>query len=204
MPTAAATLAPTVAPTAPATASASAAPSEAASQAPAVTIVPGSSLDVTQSDSGVAGRFTIANGVGEGSLRPYDRTGTHEILGRDADGSDCSYSFSGDTFTAVAWYDDAPNEMLHQLTVVVPADEMPSNDGEQRAGIADGRVYADFSSDQAFGTAYSGDVNEESNGGTSTIDVVQKGDTITFSFSGTTWDKIDFSGQMICAGVTDS
>jgi hypothetical protein len=193
-----ATNAPTVAP------SIALSPSPSASLAPVVTVVPGSSLDVTQSDSGVAGRFTIANGVGEGSLRPYDRTGTHEILGRAADGSECSFSFSGDTFGAVAWYDDAPNEMLHQLTVVVPADEMPSNDGEQRAGIADGRVYADFASDQGFGTAYSGDLNEESNGGTSTIDIAQDGDTVTFSFTGTTWDKIDFSGQLICTGVTDS
>jgi len=132
-----------------------------------------------------------------------DHTGTSEILGRAADGSDCSYSFSGDTFTAVAWYDEAPDGMLHQMAVSVSSDDMPSNDGEQRAGITNGRVYADFVSESGFGTAYSGDSTEESNGGSSTIDAARTADTLVFTFTGTTWDDIDFSGQMICTGITD-
>ena len=47
--------------------------------------------------------------------------------------------------------------MLHQMSVTVPTDDMPANDGEQRNGITNGRVYADFVSESGFGTAYSAD-----------------------------------------------
>jgi hypothetical protein len=77
------------------------------------------------------------------------------------------------------------------------------NDGEQRAGISDGRVYTDFSSESGFGTVYSGDSTEETDGGTSAIDVERSGDTLVFTFTGTTWDDIDFSGQMMCTGMSD-
>ena len=93
--------------------------------------------------------------------------------------------------------------MLHQMAVRVSTDFIPANDGEQRAGITDGRVYADFSSESGFGTAYSGDSSEETNGGTSTIDAERDGDTLVFTFTGTTWDDIEFSGQMMCTGMAD-
>jgi hypothetical protein len=191
------------------TSTASAAPSEeptatasaSPSSAPVVTIVPGSSLDPSQADSGIAGRITIPD-----DTRVFSDkfTGTHEVLGVAADGSDCSYSFSGDTFTANAEYDNAPVGMLYQLLVGVPADEMPSNDGEQRSGIQDGRVRADFHSSSGIGGSYSGAATDTSDPGMSTIDVVVNGDTYTFSFTGETWDHVAFSGQLICTGVTDS
>ena len=162
---------------------------------PATTPVPGSSLDPTLSDAGVAGRITIPNDTRN------DWTGTHEILGRKADGSNCSPSFDGDTYGGVAWYDDAPNGMIHQMSVSIPIDEMPANDGEQRSGITNGRVAVDFVNDSGFGTLYSGDSTEESDGGSSTIDVVINGNTVTFSFTATTWDDIQFSGQLMCTGM---
>jgi len=172
-----------------------AASSQAASQAPVTTVDPQSSLDPSKSDAGVAGRLTLVADTRD------SRSGTHEILGVAADGSNCSYSLDGNSFTAVAWYDAAPNGMLHQMSVTVPADEMPANSGEQRSGISNGRAFADFASDTGFGTAYSGDASED-NGGSVTINVVRNGDELTFSFAGLTWDTIEFSGQMICAHVT--
>lgn len=168
--------------------------SPAASQATAITPVPGSSLDPSLSDAGVVGRVTIANDTRNGW------TGTHEIIGLASEGSDCSYSTEGDEFTALAWHGSAPDGMIHQMAVTVPTDEMPSNDGEQRAGIADGRVYIDFVSAGGFGTAYSGDATT-GDAGSVTLAVSQSGSTLTFTFTGTTWDAIDFSGQMICAAM---
>jgi hypothetical protein len=188
-----------VAPTASPTATAPASPD--VSRAPITTPIPGSSLDVTQSDAGVAGRLAIPDDTRDDRIGTADHTGTSEILGRTSDGSDCSYSFDGDTFTAVAWYDAAPDGMLHQMAVSIPSDEMPANAGEQRSGISNGRVYADFASESGFGTTYSGDATEENNGGSSTIAAVLNADTLTFTFTGTTWDGVDFSGQMICTGV---
>jgi hypothetical protein len=202
-PTPAVSVAPSVAPSISASAAASPEASSGASQLPITTPVPGSSLDPSLSDAGVAGRFTIAADTRPDRIGTDDHSGTSEILGVEADGSDCSFSFSGDEFTAVAWYDDAPNGMLHQLAVSVSTDFIPANDGEQRAGISDGRVYADFSSESGFGTVYSGDSTEESDGGTSTIDVERTGDTLVFTFTGTTWDDIDFSGQMACTGMAE-
>ena len=93
--------------------------------------------------------------------------------------------------------------MLQQMAVRVSTDFIPANDGEQRAGISDGRVYADFASESGFGTAYSGDSTEETNGGTATIDVERAGDTLVFTFTCTTWDDIDFSGQMMCSRMSE-
>jgi hypothetical protein len=213
VPTAATTTAPTpstapsvqasVPASAVATAVASPLTSPGASQLAITTPVPGSSLDPSLSDAGVVGRLTIAHDTRPDRIGTDDHTGTSEILGRSADGSDCSFSLGGDDFTAVASYDDAPNGMLHQMAVSVSTDFVPANDGEQRAGVSDGRVYADFSSESGFGTAYSGDSTEETNGGTSTIDIERTGDTLVFTFTGTTWDEIDFSGQMMCSGMTE-
>jgi hypothetical protein len=77
--------------------------------------------------------------------------------------------------------------------------------GERRRarGISDGRVYADFSSESGFGTVYSGDSDRGANGGTSRIDVERSGDMLVFTFTGTAWDDIDFSAQMMCTGMSD-
>lgn len=198
--TTAATFAPT--PTAEATVdSTAAAPSQNASvgpsQAAVSTPVPGSTLDPSMSDSGVVGRLIIANDTRN------DFTGTHDIYGLESDGSNCSYSFDGNEFTAVAWYDDAPDGMLHQMAVTVPADTVPANDGEQRAAISNGSVYADFATETGFGSAYSGAISKE-DGSSSSIDIVLNADTMVFTFTGTTWDDIEFSGQMMCSGMAAS
>ena len=193
----AAAIPPPTASTAPATliatptTAASAVASAGSSQLPIRTPVPGSSLDPALSDSGIVGRITMPNDARNGW------SGTYEILGVAADGSECSYSLDGNEFTAVAWYASAPNGMLHQMSVTVPTDEMPANDGEQRAGITDGSVYADFVSDSGFGTAYTG-AEAKGDGSTSKIDIGQSGILLTFSFSGSTWDQVDFTGQMMC------
>ncbi|HEY7023819.1 MAG TPA: hypothetical protein VH371_02525 [Candidatus Limnocylindrales bacterium] len=169
-------------------------PSTASSQGPATTPIPGSTLDPSLSDAGVVGRLVIPADTRN------DYTGTHDIVGLASDASDCSYSLEGDEFTAVAWYDDAPNGMLHQMAVTVPADTVPSNDGELRAAISSGSVYADFVNETGFGSAYSG-ATSKGDGSSSSIDIVLHGNTLVFTFTGTTWDKIDFSGQMMCAGM---
>jgi len=158
------------------------------------TPVPGSTLDPTVSDAGIVGRLIISNDTRN------DYTGTHDIIGLQADGSNCSVSLDGADFTAVAWYDAAPDGMLHQMAVTVPADTVPANDGEHRAAINNGTVYADFVSESGFGTAYSGAVGN-GDGSSSSIDIVLIGKTLEFDFSGTTWDGIDFTGQMLCAGT---
>jgi hypothetical protein len=76
---------------------------------------------------------------------------------------------------------------------------MPANDGEQRADITNGVAYVDFRSESGFGTAYTGAAERQD--GTSTIDITVAGDLIFFSFEATTWDDIDFSGEMVCAGA---
>lgn len=161
---------------------------------PKTTIGPTGTLDPSLSDAGVVGRLVIANDTRN------DFSGTHDIVGLAADSSGCSFSLEGDEFTAVAWYDAAPDGMLHQMSVSVPADETPANDGEQRAGIDDGSVFADFATHSGFGSAYGG-ATSKGDGSSSSIDIVVNGDTMIFSFTGQTWDGIDFSGQMMCAGV---
>jgi len=178
----------------PTAAPSSEAPSEEPSSRPA-TVEPGSSLDPSLSDAGVVGRLTIVNDI------RGDRSGTYDIIGLGEDGSDCSFSFEGDEFTALAWYDAAPEGMLHQMALTIPTDTVPVNDGEQRAAIPDGRFYADFVSESGFGTAYSG--APEQDDGTLKVDAVRRASTLTLSFSGTTWDAIEFEGQMICTGLVD-
>jgi hypothetical protein len=168
--------------------------SAAASQAAVTTPVPGSTLDPSMSDSGVVGRLIIPNDTRN------DFTGTHDIYGLEADGSNCSFSLDGNEFTAVAWYDDAPDGMLHQMAVSVPADTAPANDGEQRAAISNGSVYADFATETGFGSAYSGAISKE-DGSSSSIDIALNGGTMVFTFTGTTWDDIAFEGQMMCSGM---
>lgn len=185
-------------PTAEATAAeSSATASAAASQAAVTTPVPGSTLDPSMSDAGVVGRLIIPNDTRN------DFSGTHDIYGLEADGSNCSFSLDGNEFTAVAWYDDAPDGMLHQLAVSVPADTVPANDGEQRAAISNGSVYADFATETGFGSAYSGAISKE-DGSSSSIDIALNGDTMVFTFTGTTWDEIGFEGQMMCSGMAAS
>jgi hypothetical protein len=193
-PTEAATTEPTAEPTSDATAE--------PTSGGAVTPEPGSSLDPSKADSGIAGRLTIPDDTRPERIGTDDRTGTSEILGHADDGSDCSFSFSGDRYSAVAYYDDAPEGMLRQMSVYLPADEMPSNEGEQRTGITDGGVYADFNSESGFGTTYSGDVTQENDPGSATIDVAIQDGAAIFTFTGETWDDIAVSGQLICSEVS--
>jgi hypothetical protein len=156
---------------------------------------PGASLDPSQSDAGIVGRVTIPNDTRD------ERSGTHLIIGREGHGfgTDCSYTFEGDEFIAVAYNDDAQNGQIYQMSVSVPTDSMPANDGEQRADITNGVAYVDFRSESGLGTAYTGATERED--GTSTIDISVADDLIFFSFEAVTWDDIAFSGQMVCAGA---
>ena len=186
-PTGATTLAPSTAPTDAATD----APSDAPTDAPSATA--GGSLDPSQSDAGIVGQFTITNDTRGG------RDGTHTIVAVAADGSSCSANFDGETYTAVAWYDDAPDGMIHQMAVRVGVDDIPEEDGESTTDITDGRVYADFISEGSFGgTAYGGDVADDPRTSV-TIDVTRVGDGLVFDFDGSTWDAVGFSGQLVCA-----
>jgi len=167
--------------------------SDVPSEAPS--IEPGSSLDPSAGDAGVVGRVTISN-----DERGH-RDGTWDIVGvkDDGFGSGCSYSFEGDEFTAVAWYDDAPDGQIHQMAVTVAADNVPDGD-DTTAGIEDGRVYIDFVSESGFGTAYVGEPQDDDRTSV-TIGVTRSGDQLTFDFDGLTWDHIPFTGQMICADI---
>jgi hypothetical protein len=189
-PSGAPTDAPTDSPTAEPTDAPTAAPSEEPSVAPTATA--GSDLDPSQSDAGIVGRVTITNDTRGG------RDGTHDIIAVDADGSDCSQGFSDD-FTAIAWYDAAPEGMIHWFSVSVLGSNIPDEDGTT-TGITDGRIWIDFVSESGFGTAYSADTSDDDRT-SATIDVTRAGDQLTFDFDATTWDGIPFTGQMVCAGV---
>jgi hypothetical protein len=130
------------------------------------------------------------------------RDGTWDIVGvaDDGFGSGCSYSFDGDEFTAVAWYDDAPEGQIHQFAVSVAADNIPETD-DTVTGIEDGRVYIDFVSESGFGTAYVADTSDDDRTSVA-IDVTRTGDQLTFEFDGLTWDQTPFTGQMICAEIS--
>jgi len=171
-----------------------AAPTQSASPAATGTTAPsasvGASLDPSQSDAGIVGTVTITN-----DTRGH-RDGTHTIAGVKADSSDCSYSFEGDTYNAVAWYDAAPDGQIFRFGVTVSADEVPDADGQK--SIQDGRVSFEFVSASGFGTQYSGDASSE-NDGQSTVNVVRAGNSLTFEFTGTTWDNVNFAGALTCA-----
>jgi hypothetical protein len=172
----AATPSPTTAPTATAT------PTSQPSQASA-------SFDPTKSDAGVSAVVTISN------VTRGDRNGTFTIYGVAADGSDCSYSFDGTEYGAVAWFDAAPNGQIHHFSVTIPASDVPAAAGS-KTGIS-GRVSLDFVSPSGFGTTYSGDASE-TNSGQSTINVTRTSNSLTFDFTGTTWDNVKFAGTMVC------
>lgn len=167
-----------------------------ATQAPATEApasgVPGDDLDPSLSDAGVVGRVTISNDS-RGS-----RDGVHDIIGVADDGSSCAVSFEGDVFTAVAWYDDAPDGQIHQMGVSLDPSLVPTTEGPP-ASTNEGSVYIDFVSESGFGTAYSGSSAQE-NGGSSLIIVSLDGDTLALDYEGTTWDGVDFEGQMLCGG----
>ena len=150
----------------------------------------GASLDPSQSDAGIVGTVTITN-----DTRGH-RDGTHTIAGVEADSSDCSYSFEGDTYNAVAWYDAAPDGQLFRFGVTISADQVPDADGQQT--LEDGRVSFEFVSASGFGTQYSGDASSDSDG-KSTVNVTRAGNSLTFEFTGTTWDNVNFAGSLTCA-----
>jgi hypothetical protein len=150
---------------------------------------PVATLDPAQSDAGVVGEATLPNDTRGG------RTGTHSIVGQASAASDCSTSFEGTEFTAVAWIDDAQDGQLARLSVTVPNADVPGADGRTE-GI-DGRVSFDFRSESGFGTLYTGDSSGD-NEGSSSIDVERQGDRLSFTFTGVTWDEVEFSGRMAC------
>ena len=153
-------------------------------------------LDPSQSDANVVGRVKITN-----DERGH-RDGTYDIVGVKDDGfiSGCSYSFEGDEFTAVAFYDAAPEGQIHQMAVVVSSDNIPDGD-DTVTGIEDGRAYIDFVSESGFGTAYVGEPENDDRTSVS-IDVTRSGDLLTFDYDGLTWDQIPFTGQMVCGEVS--
>jgi hypothetical protein len=206
-PTATASLASTATP-ASAQPSASAIASElvspSTSHAPIATPVPGSTLDPAQSDAGVVGRVTIADDTRAAQNGTTDRTGTHDIVGHKADGSFgsfCEFSIDGNEFTASANFDAAAQGQIGEMLISIPTDEMPANDGETRSDIVDGRVSVYFVDENPLGTTYAADETATSNPGTDTINVSQVGQMIIFDFTATTWDNVDFSGEMRCAGT---
>lgn len=168
-----------------------AAPSAARTPAPTAGQMPSPlpALDPALSDAGVVALVTLPNDTRGG------RTGTHLIVGERAAGSDCSTSFDGTEFTAVAWVDDAANGQLARLSVTVPATDVPAADGA--TGDIDGRVSFDFMSESGFGTLYTGDSSEDGEG-RSMIDLIRAGDLLSFVFEGTTWDDVAFAGQALC------
>jgi hypothetical protein len=151
---------------------------------------PDGGLDTALSDAGVVGQATLPDDTRGG------RTGTHVIVGQRAAGSGCTYSFDGTEFTAVAWVDDAAEGELARLSVTVPTDDVPRQDGRTE-GI-DGRVSFDFASESGFGALYTGD-SSSANEGRSSIDANRLGVLLSFDFEGVTWDDVAFSGQLLCA-----
>jgi hypothetical protein len=157
---------------------------------------PSESLDPSQSDASVVGRVTISNDTRGG------RDGTWDIVGVKDDGfiSGCSYSFDGDEFTAVAFYDDAPDGQIRHMAVTVTSDNVPDADYTV-TDIQDGRVYIDFMSESGFGTAYVADTDDDDRTSV-TVSVTKSGDLLTFDYDGLTWDQIPFVGQMVCGEIS--
>lgn len=150
------------------------------------------SLDPSLSDAGVVGRATITGDTRAG------RDGTYEVIGVDADGSSCGVSFEGDEFTANATNESAPEGQVRLIAVTIPSEDVPAGDGQQTAGVSDGRVAIDFASGSFIGTLYSGEpVDDERT--SASIDVTRQGTMLVFDYQGTTWDSINFSGRLICA-----
>ena len=149
---------------------------------------PGDDLDPSLSDAGVVGRVTISNDS------RGDRDGVHDIIGVAGDGSSCSVSLQGDVFTAYAGYAVGSDGEIDQMGVSLDPTLLPSAGGPP-ASTNEGRVFIDFVSESGFGTTYSGASSEE-NGGRSLIIVSLAGDTLVLDYQGTTWDDVDFEGQM--------
>jgi hypothetical protein len=191
-PTAQPTIAPTTAPTAQPTIAPTAEPTAAPTTPAEPTPTTAASLDPTQSDAGIAATVTITSDSRGG------RDGTHEIYGVAADGSECNGSFEEPEFIVVAWYDDAPDGMIHRFGITVAADDIPEADGTT-ADITDGSVSFDFVSASGFGTTYTGAATRD-NEGSSTIAVTRSGPALTFDFEGVTYDNVSFAGQFVCAG----
>jgi hypothetical protein len=76
---------------------------------------------VAQSDAGIAAIVTLSNDTRGG------RDGTHVVYGVQGDGSDCSPTFEGDEYIAVAWHDDAPIDRFTGLASVCFPTTSPSS-----------------------------------------------------------------------------
>lgn len=170
-------------------------PTAQPSPAPSAAPSPAPSLDPSLSDAGIVGRATITNDSRAG------RNGTYDIIGVAADSS-CGISFEGDEVIAVAANYDAPEGQLRQMSVNVPREDVPAEDGQTTSGITDGGASFDFVSQSGIGTQYSGNAADDERT-SSTIAVTRHGTGLAFDFTGTTWDAIPFSGQLICADVDD-
>jgi hypothetical protein len=166
-----------------------------ASAAPSSSANPGASLDPSASEVGIVGRASITNDT------RADRNGTYDIIGA-ANGSSCGISFGGDEIIADASNYDAPDGQLRQVSVNVPRTEVPSAEGQTTSGVTDGGATIDFVSESGIGTQYSGNAAEDDRT-SSTIAVTRHGAGLTFDFTGSTWDSISFSGQLVCAVVDD-
>lgn len=189
-PTSASTATPGATPTTAApTDAATATPDTTPSVAPSATS--GASLDPSQSDAGIAATVTLTNDTRGG------RDGTHEIYAVADDGSECSGSFEEPDFIVVAWYDDAPDGMIHRFGISVAAEDVPTADGTT-TDVADGGVSFDFVSPSGIGTQYTGNATRE-NEGSSMIDITRSGSMLTFDFEGVTNDNVNFAGQFVCA-----
>ncbi len=152
---------------------------------------PGASLDPSLSDAGIVARVTLTNDTRGG------RDGPHDVIGLASDGSDCSFTFEGDEFIAVAWYTAAPNGQIHRFGITVAATDVPAEDGST-TDIVDGGVSFDFKSESGVGTQYTGNATRD-NEGSATIDVNRAGTSLTLDFEGVTYDGVTFAGQMICS-----
>jgi hypothetical protein len=188
--------APSGAPSAGTTAGPSIAPSVAptpTTEIPLSTPTPaaGASLDPSLSDAGIVARVTITGDAAYGK-----RDGTYDVIAVDDDGSECSPSFEGDEFIAVAWYDDAPIGQIHRFGISVDAADIPADEGTA-TDVEDGRVSFDFVSETGIGTQYTGAAADDD--GFVTLDITRSADAITFDFDGQTYVGVQFSGQMICA-----
>lgn len=184
------TTAPTSQPTGIPTDAATPATEAPASAAPTATS--GASLDPSQSDAGIVAQATISNDT------RGERDGTYTIIGTAADASDCSVTFEGDQYIAVAWDTTAPDGQIRRLGVSVAADDIPAEDGEVVAGINDGGASLDFTSPSGIGTTYGGNATRD-NEGSSEVTVTRVGAGLIFDFTGVTWDNVNFAGQLVCA-----
>lgn len=167
-------------------------PTLAPTTAPSAVPSASASLDPGTSDAGVVGVATVS-----GDQRGQ-RDGTYQIAGLAADGSSCDTSFEGDEFLVSAVNESVAKGQIRSMFVNVPTTSLPTQDGQTSEPITTDRAGFDFASDAFGGTLYVGEPADDDRT-TMSITVSQTGSDLVFAFSGTTWDGIAISGQMVCA-----